>query len=152
MMRGFVDSIREDREVPTNAYGRTANAGGCRLRPRSGPEPAAGLTYPLPMADPNAFTQLREAIPAIRHYHCLNSGGVAPTPQATLDLQQSFYDREAVMTTTSPDLRDVYNTELGALRAEIAALLGAEPDEIALIRAVSEGRLVRRRRARVATR
>ena len=90
------------------------------------------------MADPNAFTQLREAIPAIRHYHCLNSGGVAPTPQATLDLQQSFYDREAVMTTTSPDLRDVYNTELGALRAEIAALLGAEPDEIALIRAVSE--------------
>ena len=90
------------------------------------------------MADPNAFTQLREAIPAIRHYVCLNSGGVAPTPQATLDLQQSFYDREAVMTTTSPDLRDVYNTELGALRAEIAALLGAEPDEIALIRAVSE--------------
>ena len=115
----------------------------CELRklstvPSKRPEPAAGLTYPLPMADPNAFTQLREAIPAIRHYHCLNSGGVAPTPQATLDLQQSFYDREAVMTTTSPDLRDVYNTELGALRAEIAALLGAEPDEIALIRAVSE--------------
>ena len=104
------------------------------------------------MADPNAFTQLREAIPAIRHYHCLNSGGVAPTPQATLDLQQSFYDREAVMTTTSPDLRDVYNTELGALRAEIAALLGAEPGRDRAHPRSLGSRLVRRRRARVATR
>ena len=70
------------------------------------------------MADPNAFTQLREAIPAIRHYHCLNSGGVAPTPQATLDLQQSFYDREAVMTTTNPDLREIYNGELAPFAAK----------------------------------
>ena len=90
------------------------------------------------MADPRAFAELREAIPAIRHYHCLNSGGVAPTPQATLDLQQALYDREAVMTTTNPDLREIYNEELSALRNEIAALINADPDEIALIRAVSE--------------
>ncbi len=90
------------------------------------------------MVDTNAFTELREGIPALRHYRCLNSGGVAPTPQATLDLQQAFYDREAVMTTTNPELYAVYNAELRALRSEIAALLGAEPDEIALIRAVSE--------------
>ena len=90
------------------------------------------------MADTNPFTELREAIPAVRHYRCLNSGGVAPTPQATLDLQQAFYDREAVMTTTNPELYQVYLAELLALRSEIAALLGAEPDEIALIRAISE--------------
>lgn len=90
------------------------------------------------MADPSAFADLREAIPAIRHYHCLNSGGVAPTPQATLDLQQSWYDREAVMTTTNPDLREIYNEEMVALRGEIAAMLNADSNEIALIRAVSE--------------
>ena len=90
------------------------------------------------MADSGAFEALREAIPAVRHYHCLNSGGVAPTPQATLDLQQSWYDREAVMTTTNPDLREIYYGELAALRSEIAGLLNAEPEEIALIRAVSE--------------
>ena len=90
------------------------------------------------MADLGTFADLREAIPAVRHYHCLNSGGVAPTPQATLDLQQSWYDREAVMTTTNPDLREIYHAELAALRGEIASLLNAHPDEIALIRAVSE--------------
>jgi len=90
------------------------------------------------MADPRAFAELRESIPAIRHYVCLNSGGVAPTPQATLDLQQSWYDREAVMTTTNPDLREIYYEELAGLRGEIAELLNAEPGEIALIRAVSE--------------
>ena len=90
------------------------------------------------MADTNTFAELRETLPALRHYRCLNSGGVAPTPQATLDLQQAFYDREAVMTTTNPDLYAIYTAELAALRAEIAALIGAEPDEIALIRAVSE--------------
>ena len=108
------------------------------MRPLKRPAHAAGLTYPRPMLDTNTFTELREGIPALRHYRCLNSGGVAPIPQATLDLQQAFYDREAVMTTTNPDLVDVYNAELRALRSEIAALLGAEPDEIALIRAVSE--------------
>ena len=56
------------------------------------------------MTDVNAFVELRQALPALRHYRCLNSGGVAPTPQATLDLQQAFYDREAVMTTTNPEL------------------------------------------------
>lgn len=90
------------------------------------------------MADASGFAELREAIPAIRHYVCLNSGGVAPTPQATLDLQQSWYDREAVMTTTNPDLREIYYEELAGLRGEIAALLNADPGEIALIRAVSE--------------
>lgn len=90
------------------------------------------------MADTNAYAELQEAIPAIRHYRCLNSGGVAPTPQATLDLQQALYDREAVMTTTNPDLREIYYEELDALRGEIAALLNADPEEIALIRAVSE--------------
>ncbi len=90
------------------------------------------------MADTSTFAKLREAIPAIRHYHCLNSGGVAPTPQATFDLQQSWYDREAVMTTTNTDLREIYNEELAALRSEIAALLNADSDEVALIRAVSE--------------
>ena len=90
------------------------------------------------MADASRFAELREAIPAIRHYVCLNSGGVAPTPQATLDLQQSWYDREAVMTTTNPDLREIYYEELAGLRGEIAALLNADPGEIALIRAVSE--------------
>ncbi len=90
------------------------------------------------MADASGFAELREAIPAIRHYVCLNSGGVAPTPQATLDLQQSWYDREAVMTTTNPDLREIYYEELAGLRGEIAVLLNAEPGEIALIRAVSE--------------
>ena len=90
------------------------------------------------MTDTNALVQLREALPALRHYRCLNSGGVAPTPQVTLDLQQAFYDREAVMTTTNPELYQVYTAELAALREEIAALIGAEPEEIALIRAVSE--------------
>ena len=90
------------------------------------------------MAETNAFAELREAIPAVRHYRCLNSGGVAPTPQATLGLQQAWYDREAVMTTTNPALRAIYYEELDALRAEIAALINADADEIALIRAVSE--------------
>ena len=90
------------------------------------------------MAETSAFAELREAIPATRHYVCVNSAGVAPTPQATLSLQQSLYDREAVMTTTNPDLREIYYQELDALRGEIAALLNADPDEIALIRAVSE--------------
>ena len=76
------------------------------------------------MADTDPFTELREALPAVRHYRCLNSGGVAPTPQATLDLQQAFYDREAVMTTTNPDLYQIYLAELLALRSEIAALIG----------------------------
>lgn len=90
------------------------------------------------MADISIFSDLRAALPALRHYCCLNSGGVAPTPQATLDLQQAFYDREAVMTTTNPELYQVYTDELGALRGEIAALIGADSDEIALIRAISE--------------
>lgn len=90
------------------------------------------------MADINAFIKLREALPAVRHYCCLNSGGVAPTPQLTLDVQQAFYDREAVMTTTNPELYQVYTAELAALRGEIAALIGADSDEIALIRAISE--------------
>ena len=90
------------------------------------------------MADINAFVELRESLPALRHYRCLNSGGVAPTPQATLDLQQDFYDREAAMTTTNPELYQVYTAELQALRGEIAALIGADADEIALIRAISE--------------
>ncbi len=90
------------------------------------------------MTDISAFVELRAALPAVRHYRCLNSGGVAPTPRATLDLQQAFYDREAVMTTTNPDLYAIYTAELAAVRGEIAALIGAEPDEIALIRAVSE--------------
>ena len=90
------------------------------------------------MADISDFVELRGTLPALRHYRCLNSGGVAPTPQATLDLQQALYDREAVMTTTNPELYQVYTAELQALRGEIAALIGADADEIALIRAVSE--------------
>jgi selenocysteine lyase/cysteine desulfurase len=90
------------------------------------------------MADTSVFAGLRESIPSVRHYVSLNSGGVAPTPQATFDLQQSWYDREAVMTTTNPDLRAIYYEELAALRSEIAALLNADSDEVALIRAVSE--------------
>ncbi len=90
------------------------------------------------MADPGAFQQLRETIPALRHFHCLNSGGVAPTPQQTLDAQRRWLEREALQTNAHADLRAEYLAELCALRADLARLIGAHPDEIALNRAVSE--------------
>ena len=90
------------------------------------------------MTDINTLLGLREPLPALRHYRCLNSGGVAPTPQVTLDLQQAFYDREARLTTTNPELYEIYTVELAALRDEIAALIGADAAEISLIRAISE--------------
>lgn len=81
---------------------------------------------------------LRGEIPALRHFHSLNSGGVSSMPQATFARLLALQEQEFVQTGAHPDIRAAYEQECHSLRRELASLLGAQTEEVALIRAVSE--------------
>ncbi len=81
---------------------------------------------------------LRGDIPALRHFHCLNSGGVSSMPQATFARLLALQEQEFVQTGAHPDIRADYEEQWHSLRRELAGLLGAQTEEVALIRAVSE--------------
>ena len=81
---------------------------------------------------------LRAEIPALRNYYCLNSGGVSSMPQATFSRLRGLQEQEFIQTGAHPDIRADYESECRSLRRELAGLLNAKTEEIALIRAVSE--------------
>ena len=85
-----------------------------------------------------AVRSLRDDIPALRHFHCLNSGGVSSMPQGTFARLLALQEQEFVQTGAHPDIRTDYEEQCHSLRCELAALLGAQSKEVALIRAVSE--------------
>jgi selenocysteine lyase/cysteine desulfurase len=81
---------------------------------------------------------LRGEIPALRRFHSLNSGGLSSMPQATFAQLLALLEQEFVQTGAHPDIRADYEQECHSLRREPASLLGAQTEEVALIRAVSE--------------
>ena len=81
---------------------------------------------------------IRTQIPALRDGRPLNAGGIAPMPQATRDALAACYAREGREGGSSARLRAWYDEEYEGLRRDLARFLNAAPDEIALIRAVSE--------------
>ena len=84
------------------------------------------------------ITAIRAQIPALENVHPLNAGGVAPMPQAALDTLAECYAREAREVHGGGVMR-WYDEQFEGLRHDLAEFLNADPEEIALIRAVSEG-------------
>ena len=81
---------------------------------------------------------LRSDTPALRHFHCLNSGGVSSMPQAAFSRLLILQEQEFIQTGAHPDIRADYENECHSLRSELAGLLSAQTEEVALIRAISE--------------
>lgn len=86
-------------------------------------------------ADPS-WQELRDDFPATKSYVYLNAAAASPTPRPVAEAVQGFYrDLEQ-----SGDVRwDAWLERVEAIRARVAAFIGADPDEIAFVPNTSTG-------------
>jgi len=92
------------------------------------------LEYPQPVAP--SWSELREDFPALRHYVYLNSAACSPTPRHVREAVTTFY-RELE---DGADVHwDAWITRRERVRAQVARLVGAEPEEIAFMPNTSSG-------------
>ncbi len=83
--------------------------------------------------------QIRQDIPGLDANVYFNAGGTGPTPQQVIDAVNASYRLMADQGAEAPPVKQEIAARAEAARSAIAALLGVDTDEIALLRSVSEG-------------
>lgn len=83
--------------------------------------------------------RIRTKFPALQEGVYLNTGGYAPTPLVVRDALIETYRWIAEKGEAMPDVRKEEDRRVGEVRAQMARMLGADPDEIALLRNTTEG-------------
>ena len=83
--------------------------------------------------------QIRQGIPGLEANVYFNTGGTGPTPQQVIDAVTDGYRLMAEQGAEAPPVKREIADRSDAARAGVAALLGVDADEIALLRSVSEG-------------
>ncbi|MEZ4524279.1 MAG: aminotransferase class V-fold PLP-dependent enzyme, partial [Thermomicrobiales bacterium] len=83
--------------------------------------------------------QIRREIPGLDASVYFNTGGTGPTPQQVIDAASDGYRLMAEQGAEAPPVKQELAVRSAATREKIAGLLGVDPDEIALLRSVSEG-------------
>ena len=87
----------------------------------------------------NDVERIRAQFPALQQGVYLNTGGYAPTPLAVRDALMDAYRWIAEKGEAMPEVRKEEDRRVGEVRARTARLLGADPDELALLRNTTEG-------------
>lgn len=82
---------------------------------------------------------IRTQFPALRESVYLNTGGYAPTALAVRDALAETYRRITEKGEATPDVRKEEDGTFRDVRAQVARLLRADADEIALLRNTTEG-------------
>ena len=83
--------------------------------------------------------QIRQEIPGLRTNVYFNTGGTGPLSEqttATIEDTRRLIDEQGA---EAPPVKEAVTARTEAARHSIAAMLGVDPDEIALMRSVSEG-------------
>ena len=83
--------------------------------------------------------QIRQDIPGLDANVYFNTGGTGPAPSRVLDAVSDAYRLMAEHGAEAPPVKQEIAARSESARASIAGLLGAKPDEVALLRSVSEG-------------
>ena len=87
----------------------------------------------------NDVEHVRAGFPALQKSVYLNTGGYAPTALVVRDALMETYRWIAEKGEATPDVRKEETRRLGEVRAQMARMLGADSDEIALLRNTTEG-------------
>lgn len=83
---------------------------------------------------------VRAAIPALANSIYLNTGTFGPLPRVAADeIRRAYSEVERLGTFSPPIFAEMELQGFEAVRGQVAALLGAHPDEIALTRNVTDG-------------
>lgn len=88
---------------------------------------------------PSDWQTLRDSIPALREQVYLNTGVSGPPPAFAIDEEVRWARRLGETGPGRPDLMDEAFAEMERVRATVAGLLGAKPDEVALTQSCSNG-------------
>ncbi len=83
--------------------------------------------------------QIRQDIPGLDANVYFNTGGTGPSPAQVKGAIDSAYALMEEQGAEAPPVKQEIAARSEAARESIAALLGAKPDEVALLRSVSEG-------------
>lgn len=84
----------------------------------------------------DAFVELRRRFPAAERYVYLNNAGVCPLSTAAEEAMRAWLEEAREHGVTRGDR---WEERVEAIRAEIAAAIGARPGEIAFVRSTSQG-------------
>lgn len=90
----------------------------------------------LSQTDVDSF---RAIIPALSECVYLNTGGVAPTPRPVTEAIIDSYERISKHGYQTPQVYDEVPRRLAEVRAHVARFVGADVEEIALLRNTTEG-------------
>src|SRR5918992_816313 len=78
---------------------------------------------------------IRGDFPIVRHGLYLNSAYITPVPSPVVDAGRDFVERKA----SKPIPLDEMLKKTDEVRAQVARLIGAQPDEVGFLFATSEG-------------
>jgi L-cysteine/cystine lyase len=91
------------------------------------------------MPDAEKLAAVREALPALGAGIYLNAGSAGPLPTETAAAMDEVAARELRVGRAHLDDFDAFLERLGEARAGVAAILGADVDEVAITHATTEG-------------
>jgi L-cysteine/cystine lyase len=97
------------------------------------------MLAPLPPADSEKVALLRAQLPATDAGIYLDTGWVGPLPAETVGAMRELEDFELRYGRATPDARDELRGRMDEARAVVAALLGADPAELALTHSTTDG-------------
>jgi L-cysteine/cystine lyase len=84
------------------------------------------------------WSAVRAQFPIADRCVYLNTGWSAPSPRGVVDAVQHRLEREAYDGPTAPDVRNEKALLVGRVKEAVGALIGAEPDDLALIYTTTE--------------
>src|SRR4029077_3010468 len=95
-----------------------------------------GVVAPF-MPDPEKLTAVREALPALGAGIYLNTGSVGPMPAETAAAMAEIVDYELRVGRAAMDYWDAFLERFAEARGAVAAVVGADVDEIAITHSTS---------------
>ncbi|MCH8185930.1 MAG: aminotransferase class V-fold PLP-dependent enzyme [Chloroflexi bacterium] len=83
--------------------------------------------------------QIRRQIPALDKSIYMNTGGSGPMPRSAIDVIRDTYETAGTQGPDIPTVRGPIREQFEETRKTVARFFGVTPEEIALLRSVSEG-------------
>ncbi|HLO35718.1 MAG TPA: aminotransferase class V-fold PLP-dependent enzyme [Candidatus Deferrimicrobium sp.] len=90
------------------------------------------------LPDDEKLAAVREALPALGAGIYLNTGSVGPLPAETAAAMAELVDYELGIGRSHPDYWEAFLERMAEARASMAAVIGADVDEIALVHSTSQ--------------
>ena len=85
------------------------------------------------------INQIRRQIPALDKSIYMNTGGSGPMPRSAIDVIRDTYETAGTQGPDIPTVRGPIREQFEETRKTVARFFGVTPEEIALLRSVSEG-------------